>query len=142
MEDPSVKKLGWSGQKQFGIDLVGYRKQDLKRPVGIQCKKKKPTGKLTAKEARDEVKKALKYDPPIVEYIIVTTADDDRVLDQLARQLTKAQREKGRKFRVEVWGWGNLEEFIDQHEEAKEAFDPGASLSVKAIKANLASIAK
>lgn len=142
LEDPSVKKLGRSGQKQFGIDLIGYRKQDLKRPVGIQCKKKKPTEKLTAKEVRDEVKKALKYDPPIFEYIIVTTADDDRALDQLAQQLTKAQREKGRKFRVAVWGWGTLEEFIDQHAEAKDAFDPGASPAVKAIKANLASIAQ
>jgi hypothetical protein len=142
LEDPDVKKLGRSGQKQFGIDLIGYRKEDLKRPVGIQCKKKKPSEKLTAKEVRDEVKKALKYEPPIVEYIIVTTADDDRTLDQLAQQLTKDQRENGRKFRVEVWGWGTLEEFIDQHEEAKEAFDPGASPSVKAIKANLASITK
>src|SRR6266702_6105543 len=49
LEDPSVKKLGRSGQKQFGVDLIGYRKQDIKRPVGIQCKKKKPTEKLTAK---------------------------------------------------------------------------------------------
>lgn len=142
LEDPSVKKLGRSGQKQFGIDLIGYRKQDLKRPVGIQCKKKKPAEKLTEKEVRDEVKKALKYNPPIVEYIIVTTADDDRALDQLAQQLTKAQREKGRKFRVAVWGWGTLEEFIEQHEEAKEAFDPGASPAVKAIETNLAAIAQ
>jgi len=78
LEDPSIKRLGRSGQKQFGIDLIGYRKQDLKRSVGIQCKKKKPTEKLTAKEVREEVRKALKYNPPIFEYIIVTTAEDDR----------------------------------------------------------------
>lgn len=142
LEDPGVKKLGRSGQKQFGIDLIGYRKEDLKRPVGIQCKKKKPGETLTAKEVRDEVKKALKYNPRIVEYIIVTTAEDDRALDQLAQALTKAQREKGRKFRVQVWGWGTLEEHIDQHQEAKEAFDPGASPAGKAIKADLAGIRK
>src|ERR1700688_782679 len=61
LEDPGVKKLGRSGQKQYGIDLIGYRKASLNRPVGIQCKKKKPGEALTAKEVRAEVRKALKY---------------------------------------------------------------------------------
>jgi hypothetical protein len=91
---------------------------------------------------RTEVRKALKYKPNIVEYIIVTTADDDRALDQLAQELTKAQRERGRKIRIQVWGWGTLEDHIDQHQEAKEAFDPGASPAVKAVKASLKTIAK
>ena len=53
LEDPGVKKLGRSGQKQYGIDLIGYRKASLNRPVGIQCKKKKPGEALTAsKESR------------------------------------------------------------------------------------------
>jgi hypothetical protein len=142
LEDPGVKKLGRSGQKQYGIDLIGYRKGKLDRRIGIQCKKKKPGEALTPSEVRAEVRKALKYKPNIVEYIIATTADDDRALDQLAQQLTKAQRERGRKIRIQVWGWGTLEDHIDQHQEAKEAFDPGASPAVKAVKASLKTIVK
>jgi hypothetical protein len=142
LEDPGVKKLGRSGQRQFGIDLIGYSKGNLKRPIGIQCKKKKPGEVLTAKEVRDEIRKALRYKPQIVEYIIATTADDDRALDQLAQQLTKAHRDKGRKIRIQVWGWGTLEEHIDQHQDAKDAFDPGASPAVKAVKASLKAVVK
>ena len=137
LEDPGVKPLGRSGQKQFGIDLLGYRKGNLKKPVGIQCKKKKPNGVLTAAEVRAEVGKALKYRPGVCEYIIATTADDDRALDQLAQELTKAQIAKGRKIRIQVWGWGTLEEYIDQHPRAKEAFDPGASPAVKEVRVKL-----
>src|SRR5712671_5900534 len=87
LKDPSVKRLGRAGQKQFGIDLIGYRAQDLRKRVGIQCKKKKPNAVLTPTEVRTEVRKALKYKPPISEYIIVTTAENDRKLDQLAHEL-------------------------------------------------------
>jgi hypothetical protein len=137
LKDPSVKRLGRSGQSQYGIDLIGYRSGDLKKPVGIQCKKKRPGGLLKAEEVRREVRKALKYRPAISEYFIVTTAEDDAELDKLAQALSKAQREQGRKLRILIWGWGTLEEQIDQYPEAKEAFDPGASPAVKEVKAKL-----
>ena len=44
-------------------------------------KKKKPNEVLTAKEVRDELRKALKYKPAIYKYIIVTTAPKDRKLE-------------------------------------------------------------
>jgi hypothetical protein len=140
LDDPGVKRLGRSGQKQFGIDLIGYRKQNLKTLVGIQCKKKKPNQVLTATEVRAEVRKALKYKPAISEYIIVTTAENDRKLDQLAQQLTKAQLQRGRKIRIQVWGWDTLEELIDRYPEAKDAFDPGASPATKEVSSKLKQI--
>jgi Restriction endonuclease len=82
--DPSVKRLGRSGQKQYGIDLLGYRNGDSKKLVGIQCKKKQPNKALTATEVRTEVRKALKYRPPLSEYIIITTASDDTNGDRTA----------------------------------------------------------
>jgi hypothetical protein len=63
--DPSVKRLGRSGQSQYGIDLLGYRRGDLKKIIGIQCKKKQPNKTLTTTEVRNEVRKALKYKPPL-----------------------------------------------------------------------------
>jgi 23S rRNA pseudoU1915 N3-methylase RlmH len=112
--DPGVKRLGRSGQQQYGIDLLGYRDSNLKKLVGIQCKKKQPNKALTATEVRTEVRKALKYIPQLAEYIIVTSAPDDTNLDKLATQLTKQQRDKGRKIKIQVWGWDTLEEIIDR----------------------------
>ncbi|WP_316176009.1 hypothetical protein [Bradyrhizobium sp. SZCCHNRI1073] len=142
LEDPTVKRLGRSGQKQYGIDLLGYRKADTKKLVGIQCKKKKPNSKLTATEVRSEVRKALKYSPHLTEYIIVTTAEDDTNLDQLATQLTKQQRERGRKVKIQVWGWDTLEDLIDRYPAAKRAFDPGASPAVEELRGALKRITK
>jgi hypothetical protein len=42
LQDPGVKPLGRSGQSQYGVDLIGYRRGNLKKLVGVQCKKKKP----------------------------------------------------------------------------------------------------
>src|SRR5258707_6598962 len=140
LSDPSVKRLGRSGQKQYGIDLLGYRNGDLKKLVGIQCKKKQPNKTLTTTEVREQVRKALKYKPQLSEYIIITTAGDDTNLDQLATQLTKQQRDKGRKIKIQVWGWDTLEDHIDRYPAAKQIFDPGASPAVIEVRGRLARI--
>ncbi|WKA27961.1 HTH domain-containing protein [Bradyrhizobium roseum] len=142
LEDPSVKRLGRSGQSQYGIDLLGYRKGNTKKLVGIQCKKKQPNKALTTTEVRTEVRRALKYKPQLSEYIIVTTGGDDTELDKLATALTKQQRERGRRVRIQVWGWETLEDYIDRYPAAKEAFDPGASPAVKEVKGKLDRITK
>jgi hypothetical protein len=140
--DPTVKRLGRSGQRQFGIDLLGYRGGNLKKLVGIQCKKKQPNKTLTSKEVRSEVRKALKHSPLPSEYIIVTTAPDDTNLDKLAAQLTKQQLVKGRKVKIQVWGWDTLEDYIDRYPAAKDVFDPGASPALKEVKGRLDRIAE
>src|SRR3984885_6750106 len=135
--DPGVKRLGRSGQRQYGIDLLGYRDGNLKKLVGIQCKKKQPNKALTTTEVRTEVRKALKYNPRLTEYIIVTTAPDDTKLDKLATLLTKQQRDKRRKIKIQVWGWDTLEEIIDRYPAAKEIFDPGASPALSEVRGKL-----
>jgi len=142
LKDPSVKRLGREGQEQFGVDLVGYRDEKISKVVGIQCKKKAPTSTLAETEVRDEVKKALTYVPKLQEYIIVTSAKNDTALDQLAQKLSQAQAKKGRKIRIEVWGWGTLEELIDQSPSAQQVFDPGWSPSLQKIQTNLDEVAQ
>lgn len=142
LKDPSVKRLGREGQEQFGVDLVGYRDEKISKVVGIQCKKKAPTSTLTETEVRDEVKKALKYLPKLQEYLIITSAKNDTALDQLAQKLSQAQAKKGRKIRIEVWGWGTLEELIDQYPSARQVFDPGWSPSLQKIQTNLDEVAQ
>ncbi|MDP2620685.1 MAG: hypothetical protein Q8P46_11020 [Hyphomicrobiales bacterium] len=130
MNDPNVKRLGTRGQRQNGVDLVGYRDRDPNQIVGIQCKLKSGRSRLSAREIHDEVKKALGYKPPLKEYFIVTTSKDDTKLTQLAQHLTQDQEAAGRRIHIEVWGWDTLQERIDQYDSAKQAFDPGFSPSI------------
>lgn len=130
LKDPNVKRLGTRGQVQNGVDLVGRRDRDPAQIVGVQCKLKSGRSKLTEKEVRDEVKAALGYQPPLSEYFIVTTSKDDTKLTQLAQQLMQTQQASGRRLHIEVWGWDTLQDKIDQHESAKNAFDPGFSPSI------------
>lgn len=130
LNDPNVQRLGTRGQCQYGVDLVGNRGQDPKLIVGIQCKLKSGTSKLTKDEVRKEVGKAIGYRPQLSEYFIVTTSKDDTQLAQLAQQLMQDQEDAGRRLNIKVWGWDTLQENIDQYESAKQVFDPGFSPSI------------
>jgi cellulose synthase operon protein C len=55
------------------------------------------------------------------EYYIVTTAPDDEKLQRLALSLQQKQAAKGRAISIEVWGWGTLQERINEFEDAKKA---------------------
>lgn len=130
INDVNVKRLGTRGQKQDGVDIIGNRDGDSARPIGIQCKLKSKSKKLTDREVKKEVGAALLYQPALTEYFIVTTANDDTRLDQLSQQLTQDQEKAGRKIRIVIWGWDTLEERINQYPAAKNAFDPGFSPAI------------
>ncbi|WP_193188987.1 HTH domain-containing protein [Nisaea sediminum] len=132
LSDPHVKTVGTSGQGQDGVDVVGNRFSDPEHIVGIQCKLKTGKSRLHESEVKEEVKKALKYTPPLREYIIVATSKDDTKLDQLAQRLAIEQERAGRSLRITVWGWDTLCQKINQHDAAKEAFDPGHSPAIAA----------
>jgi hypothetical protein len=142
LNDPNVQRLGRRGQKQYGIDLIGHRNRDPRAPVGVQCKLKGGNRKLSAKEIKTEVGKALKFKPTLVEYFIVTTAPNDTKLTALAATLSKQQAGKGRKILIEVWGWDTLKDRINEHEGAKEAFDPGFSPSIEHQREQLEAVIK
>jgi len=142
LKDPNIKRLGTRGQKQYGVDLVGHRDRDPKQVVGIQCKLKTGTKKLSKAEVCTEVSKALKYKPPLTEYVIVTTAANDTNLQQYTQELMQAQEAQGRRIQIDVWGWGILSEAIKNDEKAKQAFDPGFSPSVAAQTKAIIALAK
>jgi tetratricopeptide (TPR) repeat protein len=124
LNDPNVQKNAKRGQAQHGVDIFGFRNADTARPVGIQCKLKEEGKRLTEKEVRDEIEKALGFRPLLGEYFIVTTSRDEGDLQQLARELAVEQRQSGRQITINVWGWGTLEDRISEHGEALDAFDP------------------
>lgn len=142
LKDPNVKRLGRSGQRQDGVDIVGHRNGNVSCLVGVQCKLKGPKERLTEKEVRDEVRKALKYKPALSEYFIITSAPNDTALDQLAQALSRQQKVKRRKIRIEVWGWGVLEERMNEDLDVKNAFDPGSSPALQAFQTRLDELAQ
>ncbi len=124
LEDPNVQEYGRSGQGQDGVDLYGRRKNCTGKPkVGIQCKQTGKT-KLDKKIVADEATKALKFEPALDEFIIVTTAEDDKELQDEARKFTAAQEKEGRDFEVNVWGWKTISTKVLEHEKAIKAFMP------------------
>ena len=123
LKDPAVKRHGRRGQKQYGVDILGLRNGNPARIVGVQCKLKGQGKELTEEEVKDEVEKARLFEPPLSEFIIVTTAPTDGELDRLALTLSDSN-DRSAGMRVSVWGWETLQEEINQHRQAIEAFDP------------------
>ena len=125
LKDDRVHCYGRRGQRQHGVDIVGYRNGAVDRIVGIQCKLKGVGKILEGNEVRKEVKKALTFKPPLSEYIIVTTAPDDARLVSLAIELSGSASEgREKNLKVSIFGWGSLEREINRYPEARNAFDP------------------
>ena len=117
-------RYGRSGQRQFGLDLVGYRNGDNTKPVGIQCKCLEKSAVLTEKTIRDEFEKALKKWPNLTEFIFTTTCKDSTSYADIAHKLTEECARKGLKTIVAVWGWEALSQEIRSFPEASNAFNP------------------
>ncbi|MGO4386744.1 restriction endonuclease [Microvirga sp. 2YAF29] len=133
LDDPTVQKVGRRGQGQDGVDLVGMRDGDPRHLVGVQCKLKAGDRKLTAAEVREELGKALGFEPALREYYITTTAADDAAMQKLARQINVELADQERELRVFIWGWNTLEEHIVRHKRAIEEFDPAYSPFGRAV---------
>jgi tetratricopeptide (TPR) repeat protein/predicted nucleic acid-binding protein len=131
LDDDSIHCFGRSGQAQHGMDMFGYRSHDPSRIVGIQCKCKGFGEEATEKELRADLAKALKFKPQLNEYYFTTTGPDDTKLSQVAAQLVEEQLKLGRKIIIKVWGWGTLEDRINEHPEAALVFDPYHSATAK-----------
>lgn len=133
--DPNFKRVATSGKNQGGIDLIGARDRDPHQPVGVQCKLKTKGDKLTEKEVRSDVSRAIGIEPPLTEIYVVTTASDDLTYDVLALTLRQEQLALGRRVDVQIWGWDELQRRIRLNQAALDAFDPDYSASTSALRA-------
>ena len=135
LNDPTAQIYGRRGQAQYGVDILGCRDGRPEKPVGIQCKLKGAGQLLSEKEVRDEVEKAMGFNPPLSEYIIVTTAPNDTSLQSLVMELSKAKSEQlNRKLKITFYGWESLQQEIRRHPEAHKEFDPSYTPQVERIK--------
>lgn len=129
-KDPQTQTHGRGGQAQDGVDIFGRRDGGTGRLVGVQCKGKDSRyGKqVTAAELRTEVKKSERFAPSLDEFILITTAPDDKNIQASARTLEAEVRKAGRNLSIAVWGWNTLEQRISEHHRAIKAFHPDYTL--------------
>lgn len=121
----NVNKNGRRGQPQKGVDVWGYRDRNIEHVVGIQCKLKSLGNELDEAEVRDEWTKALTFHHEIKEFFILTTADNDVKMEELARNLSLGLLKKtGRSVEFYVWGWQRICDEIVDHPDLIRAFDP------------------
>ena len=125
LNDETAQTHGRRGQRQHGVDIVGCRDNVPTQIVGIQCKLKRAGKMLDEKEVREEVAKALAFEPPLAEFIIVTTASDDGKLQRLALELSISESaRRGTNIIIRVLGWESLQQEIRRYPQALDAFDP------------------
>jgi tetratricopeptide (TPR) repeat protein len=126
LNDPNATTHGSEGQRQQGVDVYGSREGQGKHWVGVQCKLKGDTKRVTRAELENEIAEAKKFKPALADFIVVTTAPDDAKIQEVARQITQKHAEKGL-FTVSVWGWQTLEREITNHPAAVRAFHPDST---------------
>jgi len=110
LKDENAQLNGRRGQGQEGVDIFGRRHGTFEW-VGIQCKVRSASRKLTKKDVIEEIKKALNFNPKLDEYVIFTTAKRDKALQELARKKTSEHQKDGY-FSVTITFWEDIESEI------------------------------
>jgi tetratricopeptide (TPR) repeat protein len=110
-----AKRHGRPSQPQRGVDVYGQPKGEAAWH-GIQCKQKDNLAgtTVTPAELKDEVKKALNFEPPLAWFILATTGDRDAAVQDAARRLTDDHRKRGL-FSVEVFFWPDFLTLYGKH---------------------------
>ena len=108
--DPNTQMHGRRGQSQNGIDVIGLPAYS-NRYHGVQCKGKDDNklSSLSIDEINAECNKATNIQPPIGNFVMATTANRDKNLQQYCRKLTEARTYP---FTVSVWAWEDISQEI------------------------------
>lgn len=122
LNDPNAQLFGRGGQGQDGVDIVGHRNGDAKKRFAVQAKNwKKP---VTAQDLEDEVAKAEKLEPLLVEFFLATTHERNKALREAADRLTAKFANAGRDFKIVVWSWDDITAIARRYADVEKAFDP------------------
>jgi tetratricopeptide (TPR) repeat protein len=107
--DENTQLNGRGGQNQHGVDVFGYS-HGAASPSGIQCKGKDGRfgSQVEETELLEEVEKAKTFRPPLREFILATTANNDARIQQLARRVNEKHIAEGL-FTVSVLGWTEIQ---------------------------------
>lgn len=117
LSDPYAKIHGRRGQSQHGIDVYGYdHNSGTSSLVGIQCKGKDNylERNLSEQELRNEVKKAVSFQPKIEHFILATTGKRDVNIQSFTRTVNSENINAG-SFSVSTWSWADISEEIQNY---------------------------
>jgi len=120
--DPAAQLNGVGGQAQQGVDVFGYRDGDPAKLFGLQAKRTEKS--ISEKELEKEVTEARKFEPPLTEYFLITTAKRDANLQTKARLINQELADEGLSMRVTVWFWDDITEIAQGEAAIWRAFDP------------------
>lgn len=125
-QDPALVRHGRAGQRQQGVDIVA--RHGAQYPVGLQCKRRSrwPVKKLTSAEIDTEVIEALKFEPPLESFYILTTAADDNKLQAYVRTINKRHKAEGL-FNVVLLGWAEIVRRTSLHKNVADKHFGGAT---------------
>ena len=132
--DPNTQRHGRQGQAQHGVDVYG--RPDRGRVfAGVQCKGKDSYADKTATvtELLDEVEKAKGFEPPLSEFLFVTSGPKDAQVEEEARKLTAKHAEQGL-FAVVAFGWRDVVERLETYPDVLERYYPGMSGTLAGVK--------
>lgn len=112
------QKVGCSGQKQKGVDIIIPEKK-----IGVQCKKREywEKGKITKAQLKKVIDDAKEFQPPLKQLIIATTCKRDAGIQEVARQVSEKHKQDNLFF-VQVESWNDIEDLIHKHPEILKMF--------------------
>lgn len=118
-KDPYITRNGRSGQRQHGVDIYGNPEHLGGRVsgklAGAQCKN---TETLDQKTVDAEVTDAQQFQPPLSEFIMLTTARRDAVVQQYVRS-------KSWPFHVHILWWDDISLELSGHDDLLTKHFPG-----------------
>jgi hypothetical protein len=129
--DPDTDLNGRSGQPQHGVDVYGVEQHKSRRLVGVQCRGRETYPEqrpLTAKELQEEVRKALRFEPKLEKFVLVTTGKNDVRVKNEAAAITERHKRRGL-FEVQVHGWDWIEGKLRAYPELAVTYGLVASVS-------------
>jgi hypothetical protein len=111
----SIRKNGRNGDIQHGVDVYGIPKGEIQY-FGIQCKgKDEYTNKqYTNTEINEEIEKAKRFEPPLKEFYLTTTAVKNAEIEKFVRQ-KNIENIKSGLFKVEIYSWEDIVDLIDEN---------------------------
>lgn len=116
----AFSRVGGHGQKQFGVDILGY---DGLKPIGIQCKRytKKVFDLSTIKA---DIKKVEESDLKIDCLLFATTASSRSDIVKAIFELSNERQKQG-KFSISVNFWEDISGYVRLYPEVGRTFIPG-----------------
>lgn len=111
----TIKRNGWQGQAQKGVDVYGVKKGECAYR-GIQCKGKDDytNSQLTESEIDNEIAKALLFTPKLKSFYFATTANKDAHIEEYIRKKNLESISKG-EFEIDIFAWEDIVDLIEAH---------------------------